>query len=162
MNQGEILQADNPSGIYNFPSSVFVARFIGRPPMNLLQVKNTVSPGTTRVAVDGQWVAVPMLEAHAERALLGVRPEHVHLGAPDTGLAARVKHVEYFGSHWIAELESAAGTLKAVVDKKVRPTEGDQVGLGFDTQRIVLFDAGTERLLQSVTTSSHRPSMSHG
>ncbi len=37
MNEGEILQADNPQGIYSFPSCLFVARFIGRPPMNLLR-----------------------------------------------------------------------------------------------------------------------------
>jgi multiple sugar transport system ATP-binding protein len=162
MNQGEILQADDPQGIYNFPSCVFVARFIGRPPMNLLQVKGAVSPGMTAVRVDGQDVPVPMTEASAEQALFGVRPEHVRLGEAGTGLAAKVKHVEYFGSHWIAELTSSAGPLKAVVDKSVKPKEGDAVGLSFDTQRIVLFDTASERLMRSATTSTHKPSMIHG
>jgi len=162
MNKGEILQADDPQGIYNFPSCVFVARFIGRPPMNLLQVKGAVTPGMAQVPVDGQAVAVPLTEASAAGALLGVRPEHVRLGAPGSGMAATVKHVEYFGSHWIAELASAAGTLKAVVDKSTKPQEGDAVGLAFDTQRIVLFDTASERLLRSATTSTHQASMSHG
>lgn len=162
MNKGEILQADDPQGIYHFPSCVFVAKFIGRPPMNLLQVHGGVAAGDTQVRVDGQRVDIPAAAAAAAGALLGVRPEHVRLQPPETGLPGRVERVEYFGSHWIAELQTAAGVLKAVVDKTVRPAEGDRVGLSFDTQRIVLFDAESERLLPSVTTQAHRPSMRHG
>jgi multiple sugar transport system ATP-binding protein len=162
MNKGEILQADDPQGIYDFPSCVFVAQFIGRPPMNLLPVSGAVRPGMAQVQVDGQAVDVPRLESGAAGALLGIRPEHVRLGAPGSGLAAQVKHVEYFGSHWIAELTTAAGSLKAVVDKSLKPNEGEHVGLSFDKRRIVLFDTATERLLQSATTMTHQPSMCHG
>jgi multiple sugar transport system ATP-binding protein len=163
MNQGEILQADEPQGIYNFPSCVFVARFIGRPPMNLLQVNGPVMAGAAHARLDGRLVDVPALRATAERALFGVRPEHVRLTPPsDDGLRGSVKHVEYFGSHWIAELDTPAGALKAVVDKAQRPREGDAVGVAFETARVVLFDADTERLLPSATTVKHRSRMFHG
>jgi multiple sugar transport system ATP-binding protein len=162
MNQGEILQADDPHGIYNFPSCVFVARFIGRPPMNLLKVNGPVAAAMTHVMLDGCAIEVPATVGSAARALFGVRPEHVHMGGADSGLPAEVKHVEYFGSHWIAEIETSAGTLKAVVDKSMKPTAGDRVGVTFDTQRIVLFDATTERLLPSATTATHQPRMRHG
>lgn len=162
MNSGDILQADDPQGIYNFPSCVFVARFIGRPPMNLLQVHGAVAAGEADVRMNGQHIEVPCTEAPAARALLGVRPEHVRLASPGVGLAGRVERSEYFGSHWIAELQTPAGPLKALVDKAQRPQEGDAVGLLFDTQRLVLFDADTERLLPSVLTSAHVPSMRHG
>jgi multiple sugar transport system ATP-binding protein len=115
-----------------------------------------------RVRVDGAAVDVPITEASAERAWLGVRPEHVRVVGAGSGLAAGVKLVEYFGSHWIAEFDTAAGPVRAVVDKGLKPTEGDRVGLTFDTERVVLFDAGTERLLASATTATHRPSMRHG
>jgi multiple sugar transport system ATP-binding protein len=59
-------------------------------------------------------------------------------------------------------VQTDAGSLKAVVDKALRPVEGERVGLGFDTARLVLFDADTERLLPSATTAIHRPSMRHG
>ncbi|WP_284619750.1 ABC transporter ATP-binding protein [Aquabacterium humicola] len=162
MNNGEILQADDPHGIYNFPSCVFVARFIGRPPMNLLQVRGGVSGGDDRVQVDGQHIAVPPLQGDAPGALLGVRPEHVRLQPAGEGLGGRVEHVEYFGSHWIAGIRTDAGPLKVLADKGVRPAEGDAVGLAFDTPRLVMFDTATERLLPSATTSAHRPSMRHG
>jgi multiple sugar transport system ATP-binding protein len=130
--------------------------------MNLLRVSQPVAPGMARVRVDGAAVDVPLTEASAENALLGVRPEHVRLVAPEQGLRAKVKLAEYFGSHWIAEFDTAGGPVKAVVDKAVRPREGDSVGLAFETERVVLFDAISERLLRSAATSRHTQGMSHG
>jgi len=162
MNNGDILQADDPHGIYNFPSCVFVAKFIGRPPMNLLKVRGAVAAGAIQVHVDGQAIDVPKVYTPAANALLGVRPEHVRLVPPGDGLAGEVKSVEYFGSHWIAELRTEGGALKAMVDKDIRPAEGDRVGVSFDRSRLVLFDADTERLLPNAITTAHRPSMRHG
>ncbi|MDP3796839.1 MAG: ABC transporter ATP-binding protein [Polaromonas sp.] len=163
MNEGEVLQADDPHGIYSFPSCLFVARFIGRPPMNLLKVDAPVVRGDTGVRVASGTIDVPAVEAPSPLVLLGVRPEHVRLRAPGEGsLGGRVQHVEYFGSHWVAEVQTDAGPLKVLADKSVRPILQEQVGLAFDTQRVVLFDAATERLLPSVTTVAHQPSMRHG
>jgi multiple sugar transport system ATP-binding protein len=163
MNQGEILQADDPEGIYNFPSCRFVASFIGRPPMNFLEVNGGVLPGMSAVALDGERVAVPEIQVLADKAVLGVRPEHVRLvGNADGALPGEIKYVEYFGSHWIVDVESTPGTLKVVVDKDLRPSVGDRIGLQFNTERIVLFDGHTERLLPSATTRTHQPGMIHG
>jgi multiple sugar transport system ATP-binding protein len=162
MNRGDILQADDPGGIYNFPSCMFVARFIGRPPMNFLPVAGAVQAGDESVSLAGESVAVPRIETDAASAVLGVRPEHLQLAAPGHGLAARVEQVEYFGSHWIAQLATAAGTLKVVVDKSLRPAPGEPVALAFNPARIVLFDATSERLLESATTRKHREVLRHG
>jgi multiple sugar transport system ATP-binding protein len=162
MDQGRVLQADDPQGIYHFPSCLFVARFIGRPAMNLLPVAGAVAPEADRVRVDGSLVAVPALQAGAARALLGIRPEHVGLTAAGSGLAAEVRHVEYFGSHWVADCDTAAGPVKALVDKRARPRAGDHAGLVFDERRIVLFDAATERLLPSAATARHHTAVQHG
>ncbi|HSV52883.1 MAG TPA: ABC transporter ATP-binding protein [Burkholderiaceae bacterium] len=163
MNEGEILQADDPHGIYSFPSCLFVARFIGRPPMNLLNVDAPVVRGDTGVRVARANVAVPVVQAPSPSVLLGVRPEHVRLRAPGEGaLGGRVQHAEYFGSHWVAEVQTDAGPLKVLADKSMRPVLQEQVSVSFDTQRVVLFDAATERLLPSATTTAHQPSMRHG
>ena len=162
MDRGEILQADTPQGIYSFPSCLFVARFIGRPPMNLLQVGAAVNQGDTCVRVDGALIDVPCAEAPAARVLLGARPEHLQLVAPGTGLAGRIGHVEYFGSHWVAEVATDVGRIKVLADKSQRPGAGEAVGVAFDTRHLVLFDADTERLLPSATTRTHQASMRHG
>jgi multiple sugar transport system ATP-binding protein len=163
MNEGEILQADSPHGIYSFPSCLFVARFIGRPPMNLLHAEAPVVRGDTSVRAARRNIAVPAVEAPSPRVVLGVRPEHVRLRGADQGcLGGRVQHVEYFGSHWVAEVQTEVGPLKVLADKSARPMLQEQVGLDFDTQHVVLFDAATEKLLPSATSITHRPSMRHG
>lgn len=163
MNDGEILQADDPQGIYSRPSCLFVARFIGRPPMNLLGVQAPVARGDTSVRVARTDIEVPAVDAPSPSVLLGVRPEHVRLRPPGEGsLGGRVQHVEYFGSHWVAEVLTDAGPLKVLADKTQRPVAQERVGLAFDTPQVVLFDTATERLLPSITTTAHSPSMRHG
>jgi multiple sugar transport system ATP-binding protein len=163
MNEGEILQADDPHGIYSFPSCLFVARFIGRPPMNLLQAEAPVGRYETTVRLAHRDLRVPATRAACASVVLGVRPEHVRLrGADEGSLGGRVQHVEYFGSHWVAEVQTDAGVVKVLADKSVRPVLQERVGLDLETERIVLFDAATERLLPSATTVRHQPSMRHG
>ena len=162
MNQGDILQAGDPGSIYNFPSCMFVARFIGRPAMNFIPLSAAVQPGDEAVSLAGTAVAVPRVEAGAASAVLGVRPEHVRLVAPGEGQSAVVQHVEYFGSHWVTEMTTAAGSLKALVDKSQRPASGDRVAIAFNTARVVLFDAATEQLLASATTRQHQEALRHG
>ena len=70
-----------PREIYDRPSSVFVADFIGSPPMNLLTFNGSLEPGRGSVRVGQAEVGIPApREAMAGRDLvLGVRPEHVRL-----------------------------------------------------------------------------------
>jgi multiple sugar transport system ATP-binding protein len=80
----------------------------------------------------------------------------------DGPLRGRVVHTEYFGSHWIADVETAAGTLKAYCEKRAAPALGEPVGLSVRRQRVVLFDADTKRLLPSATTIEHTTGMRDG
>ena len=162
MNKGEVLQADDTDGIYNFPSCLFVAGFIGRPAMNLLPLESGVAQGDTWVRLRDAQVAIPTMHSSASQAVLGVRPEHVDLLPAGQGVPARVNYCEYFGSHWVADLDSPLGTLKALAPKDQRPVQGDAVGLRLHTERLVLFDRQTERLMPSETTRRHQPRMRHG
>jgi multiple sugar transport system ATP-binding protein len=163
MNEGRILQADSPEGIYDFPSELFVARFIGRPPMNLLALQRPVLRGDTGVHLAGRTVDVPRTEAEAASAILGIRPEHARLVGADQGaLGGEVDLVEYFGSHWVAQVRTEAGSVKVLADKSARPEPGDRVGVVFDARRIVLFDAASEKLIPSAVTRTHTASMRHG
>jgi multiple sugar transport system ATP-binding protein len=163
MNQGEILQADSPHGIYSFPSCLFVAKFIGRPPMNLIKADAPVTRGDTFVRIGRREVDVPRVEAPSAGVIVGVRPEYVRLLGADQGcIGGRVQHVEYFGSHWVVEVQTDAGPIKVLADKSARPQTGLQVGLDFDKQHIVLFDSASEKLLPSAATLAHQPGMRHG
>lgn len=162
MNKGEILQADTTDGIYNFPSCLFVASFIGRPAMNLLPVRGGVLTGDCSVAFGDVSVAIPAMRTGADGAILGVRPEHIDLVPPSQGIPGRINYCEYFGSHWVADISCALGTVKAVASKDLRPEKGEMVGLRLHTERLVLFDSKTERLLLSDSTVQHRSGVRHG
>lgn len=151
MDQGEVLQSAPPDEIYHFPSCMFVAGFIGRPPMNFVPLSAPVAEGASAVLAGGEAIEVPEAAQACGRAVLGVRPEHVDL-AGDGPLAARVAHVEYFGSHWIAHLDSPLGTLRASVPKQARPQVGEGVRFRLRSERVVLFDQATTRLLPSAAT----------
>ena len=150
MDQGEVLQADTPEAVYHLPSCMFVAGFIGRPPMNFVPLEGAVARGDTAVRAAGVRVEVPRIEADAPSAVLGVRPEHVQIDAGGP-IGAEVAFVEYFGSHWVASLTTPLGPLKAVVPKQLQPRTGDRLAVRLRTERVVLFDAATTKRLPSTT-----------
>ena len=161
MNKGDILQADTPEGIYHYPKTKFVADFIGRPPMNFIPVAEGARRGATSVRVATIPVEVPELRDQCGKALLGIRPEHIRF-SDDSPLRGRILHSEYFGSHWIVHVDTSAGVLKVHGGKHVCPARDSNVGLAFNTNRIVLFDADTELLLPSATTELHQTGIPHG
>ncbi len=101
LDKGTVQQIGTPEEIFERPANVFVARFIGTPPMNLF---TCVADGD-HFSVAGGTLPVPtrLREIAAGRAkmLLGVRAEHLSiapLGAGTGGLLAQVVEVEYLGA----------------------------------------------------------------
>jgi multiple sugar transport system ATP-binding protein len=151
MNAGRLEQIGPPQEIYDRPVSVFVADFIGSPPMNFLPFHGPLPAGTRSVRLAGAEVTVPETRQGAAEGdlLLGVRPEHVRLG--DSGpLRAAVLDAEYLGATQIVALETAGGArLRARVPSEVPAHPGDQVSLTFRTDRLSVFDRPTGRALRS-------------
>ena len=149
MNHGVIEQFGTPQDIYDKPATLFVASFIGSPPMNVLRFHGKVAPGTAAVALHHHTVAVPALrEAFEGDMILGVRPEHVRL-TDDAPYRGRVLATEYLGTTQIVTLDTANGQIKARIasDRIVRMDE--TVGLAFHPATITLFDAQSGRALRS-------------
>jgi ABC-type sugar transport system ATPase subunit len=141
---------------------MFVASFIGRPSMNLLPTTKAVVKGDQHVSFGNLDVAVPTVQEAAQKVTMGVRPEHIRVVARQDGMPAKVNYAEYFGSHWVLDLDCSMGRIKAVASKDVRPVDGETVGLQLTTERVVLFNSDTEQLLASSTTQQHKPRMRHG
>src|SRR5690349_16241189 len=114
MNHGVVEQIDPPQNIYDRPASMFVADFIGSPPMNFLSFTGTLRAGATRVRLGEAEITVPELaeDAPGFDLVLGVRPEHVRL---DDAAALRggVIGSEYLGTTRIVTLATAHGPVKA-------------------------------------------------
>jgi multiple sugar transport system ATP-binding protein len=59
MNEGEVLQADSPSIIYNKPKSKFVASFIGSPAMNFIPFNQAIQKNQTEITIEGTKIIIP-------------------------------------------------------------------------------------------------------
>src|SRR5205823_14360072 len=102
MNRGFVEQFGEPQEIYDRPASLFVADFIGSPPMNFLPLRSGLAPGEKTVPLAHATIEVPEIrEAMPEADLmLGVRPEHVRL-RDDGPVRGRVFGVEYLGTNQV-------------------------------------------------------------
>ncbi len=159
MNQGSVEQFGVPQEIYDWPASLFVADFIGSPPMNFLRFNAKVSAGDVTVTLGGQRFEIPtQLQSAAGDLVFGVRPEHVLL--KETGkFRGEVIAIEYLGTTQIITINSPNGVLKARVPSSQRIVGGETVGLAFNPKTITLFDQSTGAALLS---ESNKGVLGHG
>ena len=147
LNQGYLQQLGTPMELYRWPSNLFVAQFIGSPPMALLPV--TVAPAATllledrRLPVEGPMAeALPALEGQVLTA--GLRPEGWRV-APSTNrnLPAEIRHVEVLGNEQLITCQLLHGghlvTVRTEADLAV--IMGGRLHLDPDPQGWRLFDA---------------------
>ena len=128
MNRGVIQQLGTPHQLYEDPQNVFVASFVGSPPMNLLPA--------------------PLVGAGGNSLTAGFRPEHVHVanGAAGDGLrfTARVETVEYLGDEQLvhAVVRESPIVAKLPPDRAIRT--GADVAFAVPRANVFLFDASSE------------------
>ncbi|HXN68775.1 MAG TPA: ABC transporter ATP-binding protein [Bradyrhizobium sp.] len=150
MNQGRVEQIGAPQEIYDRPNSMFVADFIGAPPMSFLDVQTSLRRGDRRIRIDG--VVVEMPEVFEDRAegqfALGVRPENVSF-ADASPLRGRVIGAEYLGTTQIVTVTTANGQIKARLPSAKPVQVGETVGLELRPDRLSLFDAVNGQALPS-------------
>jgi multiple sugar transport system ATP-binding protein len=142
MNGGRVEQIGAPQEIYDRPASLFVADFIGSPPMNFLKFEGGLKAGDQAIDFHDTKIAVPEIrEARAAGPLvLGVRPEHIRFSdsAPVKG---RVFGAEYLGTTQIVTVDTPYGRVAARLPSNLRVGIGDAIGLNFRAERLALFDA---------------------
>ena len=112
MRDGRILQVDTPQMVYEHPGDVFVAQFIGTPPMNVLRGRM----GEREVQVEGHSLALGVQDGYraGEEVAIGVRAENVEVSHErgDGFLPAEVGVVEPLGSHLLLTLSLGGQVLK--------------------------------------------------
>src|SRR5437899_2967646 len=81
LHQGQLRQAGTPAEVYERPADVFVARFVGNPGMNVLKGRGRGTEEGSGMVDLGGWSVAVALEHYEGEIHVGVRPEHVTLGA---------------------------------------------------------------------------------
>ncbi|MFL5128212.1 MAG: ABC transporter ATP-binding protein [Microvirga sp.] len=146
MQDGRVAQIGAPLDVYRRPASVFVARFLGSPPMNIVPARvERVNGGAAALAGGGAFALDGAAAGAAEGAiLLGFRPEDIALAAPDGRPSAVVQAVELLGAETILAATLDGGgdiAVRAPRDLTARP--GERIGLAVEPQALHLFDPQT-------------------
>ncbi|HJV84765.1 MAG TPA: sn-glycerol-3-phosphate import ATP-binding protein UgpC [Noviherbaspirillum sp.] len=146
MNAGRAEQIGTPAEVYGRPATMFVAGFIGSPPMNLLQGKLS-GDGTQFEMGNGERINLPAAQArHANRdCVLGVRPEHLELGKP--GISLQVEMVEALGADVL--IHGTAGGQSVIIraPSGIHAEAGQNLTAGFDASAMHWFDPQTTQRL---------------
>lgn len=138
LNEGSVQQIGRPLDVYNHPQNLFVATFIGSPPMN---VTETVRNGRQLQLTDGWEVAAPLVK---EDVVAGVRPEHLTYAAQRTpSFTAAVEHIEVLGTETLLMFRMNGQLWIAKWPGQWDFQEGEEIPLAVDEAHIHLFSAAT-------------------
>ena len=152
MRNGRIEQLDTPEAIYNRPATLYVATFVGAPPMNLLRTQR-VGDGL-RIEGSDVVLALPALSGGAPGAevpvVVGMRPEALRVTASAASLAVpiRVEVVELTGPEVIVTGVIGTQRVLATAPASAAITPGCELVLHIAPQDLHLFDAATEQRLE--------------
>jgi multiple sugar transport system ATP-binding protein len=163
MKDGIIQQFGTPQQIYNDPANLFVASFIGSPPMNFIPVRLARQDGRMLALLDSGQARCELPLGAASDALegreiiLGIRPEQISLGAAEgnglPGIRAEVQVTEPTGPDLLVFVTLNQTKVCCRLAPDVACRVGDSLNLQFDPARVLLFDAASgERLDQAATT----------
>ncbi len=145
LDDGRLQQVGAPREVYERPANLFVARFIGSPPMNTLPGTAVVESGSLAVDLPGGRLELGAGPAVRDGApvVIGVRPEHLQPG--ETGLRARVRAVEWLGHerHLYCDVADHAVIVRDEVERAVEVQAGDELSLTARPRDLHLFDAAT-------------------
>ncbi len=154
MDRGVLQQVGPPKEVYARPASVFVAGFLGSPPMNLLRAGITSADGApamqigeTRIPAGGSLGRRLASFAGGPEVILGVRPEDVVISAREEpgALPGEVFVVEDLGNERLVTLDLGGQFVVARTAAEHPADMGDRLWFSFDRDRAHLFDPATER-----------------
>ena len=160
MKDGFVQQVDSPQNLYDYPTNLFVAGFIGTPQMNFFKVKLVKDSGGVYAVFGDNKVKVPQGKLKkfisdsyiGKEVYMGIRPENIHdeeaflNASPETTIDVSVEIVELMGSETYLYLKTSGkdDNIVARVDPRSTARGGDKIRVAFDATRMHFFDADTE------------------
>ncbi len=160
INKGILQQIDTPQALYDHPSNLFVAGFIGSPAMNFF--KSTLRRADSKLVVDGGSFVVEVPESKTQQyqayagkpVILGIRPEdikdpnYIPPGIFAQPVEGRIDVTELMGNEIYLYVNSGEHNFVARVDPRTSARMGDRTQLVFNMQNMQLFDPETEQAIR--------------
>jgi ABC-type sugar transport system ATPase subunit len=149
MKEGKLQAYSPPDELYDQPRTLFVASFVGNPPMNFMDVEVVRENGDYYTRREGFDVMVPAdlgeKAAGKGNVILGIRPEDVSLA--DEGVAGEIYVVEPLGRDDLIDVRIGEASVHVLADPALGLKIGDTVRLNFNTHKVQFFDPQTEKSL---------------
>ena len=143
MMDGEILQLDTPNEIYNNPSNIRVAEFVGSPKINILQGECDEKGDIKCIGIK---ITNSIKLAQKGNISVGIRPEHMELVTSNNEnvFKGKIVYRENLGSDIFLHVTVNGGKQKIIVRSEpsmvINSAVGDQVMIGWDEQKVMVFD----------------------
>jgi multiple sugar transport system ATP-binding protein len=152
MNGGQIQQLATPLELYNHPANLFVAEFIGSPPMNFLPMQvadaSTLTHPAFQLCLPAIW-SQTLANYQGQSLTLGIRAEHwsVVATANPADLPVQVELVEALGHETYLAVQPLSDPEPTLLQVRVNPDQhvqvGDRLNLALNLEKIHLFDPST-------------------
>jgi multiple sugar transport system ATP-binding protein len=147
MNDGHLEQMGTPEELYDNPRNIFVAGFIGSPPMNMFEGRLEAKEGQLMVDLGFTLYALPqraqakMKDTTESEVILGIRPENVMItkNSKKNALKATVIYIELTGKESNVHLKAGETPLIAIRSSTEDLTLDDKVWLSFDEEKLHIF-----------------------
>ena len=152
MADGRVQQIGTPSEVYHWPEDLFVAGFIGSPPMNFIQGK--IRDGRFTAPGVNLGIPVELLDTLGSQQyddiILGVRPEHFSIDPQGytEGVHAQVVASEFLGSHSLVYLHIGESDYIASLKQDYSEFIGKPAEFYIDMKRVHFFDPESEKRIR--------------
>lgn len=160
MKDGDIMQVADPLTLFQQPENMFVASFIGSPPMNLLHGKIEAGPvfvedsdgavAPVHIPLQGD-IATLAQTRIGQPTVFGIRPEHTSeqpLDGPTAGIELEIDIAEIMGEETYVHLKGAKHDLIARIHTSHRVQSGERLSIHLDLSKAKLFDPTTEQVIR--------------
>ena len=168
MKDGFVQQVDTPIALFEDPSNLFVATFLGSPQMNILEAELFLDGKTLKAKLNGLdnvVVSFPEIKAKqlankkyiGEKVLLGIRPEHVRPNEGDLNVYVDV--VEHLGDESIlyTKMENRKEPLIVKIPFNSKMHANTNIKIAFDMNHVYLFDAETHKAIMGIPSENEMP-----
>ena len=152
LNKGKLQQYGRPDERYNRPANIFVADFIGSPPINLMPAEIIKSENSFTIKTPfGEIKANNSLNSALEKIgegdyVLGIRPEHLNITG-NGELKGKVLALEPLGKEIQVDIGSGEHLMRVLIDATQRVNVGEEVRIFVNKDKILIFDKKTGKLL---------------
>ena len=161
MKDGLIQQCDSPINLYNYPTNLFVAGFMGSPAMNFIDAEVGKEGDKVTLSFEGNKITVPEAKAKAlvdgdyigKTVVMGIRPEDIHddeimiNSNPDAVLETTIRLYELLGAEVYLYFDLGSTSCTARVNPRTTARVGDNIKFALDLNKLHVFDKETEKVI---------------